>query len=576
MSFASADLLDGCCERRPVGVRSREGKASSSLVIREDGSCRSATEMAAEDRKCLVVGVEINTSVELISIAEMLPQVMVSGPDDDLQVTGYLVDVLKIILAHLGYCYRFVRSPDRIYGTRQPNGTWNGLIGLVQRGEVNMTGYGSWTTEESFQDFSMSEPLAQSSLTVIYRRPGLQPDMAGFVKPFDPLVWLLLLVSLLVVLGATIPVISYYDRLAPRKGADEEQASKDLQLVVKDSVDWTVNVLLCQCSNNAEYSIHYFCCIFWNTCQALAERRGLRSSRCVTRLSSPAVSLYPRGDSVRVVICLWLLTTLILATVYRANLKAMLILPKLTLPFDSLESLVDTDIAVLAGTGSLFKEAMENSPEGHPFRRLKKNMIMDKKQRTNITAAMPRFVKGEVATVVPRTVANFLMHSFFLQTYILFIMITPLMHLPLPTPPRRLPSEQEGRCVMYAIPDITSSFPMSFIFAKGSPLKEQIDPVIRRLRQSGIIGYLYQRQLMNASECSGPVELLSRGELRPLALGDFYGVFMLYAGGTLGHESPWPRSPSGWNASWAASAPESPKAVASEVLDSLDSFDCRP
>lgn len=59
MSFASADLLDGCCERRPVGVRSREGKASSSLVIREDGSCRSATEMAAEDRKCLVVGVEI-------------------------------------------------------------------------------------------------------------------------------------------------------------------------------------------------------------------------------------------------------------------------------------------------------------------------------------------------------------------------------------------------------------------------------------------------------------------------------------------------------------------------------------
>ncbi|ROT78613.1 Variant Ionotropic Glutamate Receptor [Penaeus vannamei] len=526
MSFASADLLDGCCERRPVGVRSREGKASSSLVIREDGSCRSATEMAAEDRKCLVVGVEI-----------MLPQVMVSGPDDDLQVTGYLVDVLKIILAHLGYCYRFVRSPDRIYGTRQPNGTWNGLIGLVQRGEVNMTGYGSWTTEESFQDFSMSEPLAQSSLTVIYRRPGLQPDMAGFVKPFDPLVWLLLLVSLLVVLGATIPVISYYDRLAPRKGADEEQASKDLQLVVKDSVDWTVNVLLCQFGGQGGgcfglvKSAEYPGADLHRDGSALAERRGLRSSRCVTRLSSPAVSLYPRGDSVRVVICLWLLTTLILATVYRANLKAMLILPKLTLPFDSLESLVDTDIAVLAGTGSLFKEAMENSPEGHPFRRLKKNMIMDKKQRTNITAAMPRFVKGEVATVVPRTVANFLMHSFFLQTYILFIMITPLMHLPLPTPPRRLPSEQEGRCVMYAIPDITSSFPMSFIFAKGSPLKEQIDPVIRRLRQSGIIGYLYQRQLMNASECSGPVELLSRGELRPLALGDFYGVFMLYAGG---------------------------------------------
>lgn len=29
---------------------------------------------------------------------------------------------------------KFVRSPDRAYGLREPNGTWTGLNGLVHRG----------------------------------------------------------------------------------------------------------------------------------------------------------------------------------------------------------------------------------------------------------------------------------------------------------------------------------------------------------------------------------------------------------------------------------------------------------
>ena len=36
---------------------------------------------------------------------------------------------------------------------------------------------------------------------------------------------------------------------------------------------------------------------------------------------------------------MWFMTSLIIATVYRSNLKAMLIMPRIQLPFDNLEEL---------------------------------------------------------------------------------------------------------------------------------------------------------------------------------------------------------------------------------------------
>ena len=54
----------------------------------------------------------------------------------------------------------------------------------------------------------------------------------------------------------------------------------------------------------------------------------------------------------RVVVGLWLLTSFVLAIVYRCVLKAMLILPRVHLPFDNLEQLVQTGIHVAVGEGT--------------------------------------------------------------------------------------------------------------------------------------------------------------------------------------------------------------------------------
>ncbi|KAK4312027.1 hypothetical protein Pmani_016520 [Petrolisthes manimaculis] len=59
-----------------------------------------------------------------------------------------------------------------------------------------------------------------------------------------------------------------------------------------------------------------------------------------------AVSIQPPQGFLKTVIGLWLLLSLILATVYRGNLKAMLILPKVTLPFNNLQELSEAGLPV--------------------------------------------------------------------------------------------------------------------------------------------------------------------------------------------------------------------------------------
>lgn len=56
-----------------------------------------------------------------------------------------------------------------------------------------------------------------------------------------------------------------------------------------------------------------------------------------------ASAWWPRGG-VRLLAGTWLMLTFVLSTIYRSNLKAMLILPRLPLPFNTLEELIVSGI----------------------------------------------------------------------------------------------------------------------------------------------------------------------------------------------------------------------------------------
>ena len=67
----------------------------------------------------------------------------------------------------------------------------------------------------------------------------------------------------------------------------------------------------------------------------------------------PAYNFVPRGQSQQAVLGMWLVLSLIISTVYRSNLKAMLIKPRLVLPFNNLMELTESGIPCFVVRGTL-------------------------------------------------------------------------------------------------------------------------------------------------------------------------------------------------------------------------------
>lgn len=74
---------------------------------------------------------DVLTDGPLISAFQEEPFVMVSenvlGKPKKYQ--GYSIDVLDALSNYLGFKYEIYVAPDHKYGSLQPDGQWNGLIG---------------------------------------------------------------------------------------------------------------------------------------------------------------------------------------------------------------------------------------------------------------------------------------------------------------------------------------------------------------------------------------------------------------------------------------------------------------
>ena len=76
-------------------------------------------------------------------------------------------------------------------------------------------------------------------------------------------------------------------------------------------------------------------------------------------LSLPAMNREHRsGFAVTMASVLWLVGTLVVSSVYRSNLKAMLIIPKVNLPFDNLEELVEAGTPTMVIESSLLHRSI--------------------------------------------------------------------------------------------------------------------------------------------------------------------------------------------------------------------------
>ncbi|XP_044051876.1 glutamate receptor ionotropic, delta-2 isoform X1 [Siniperca chuatsi] len=102
---------------------------------------------------------------------------------------GFSIDVLDALSNYLGFKYEIYVAPDHKYGSLQPDGLWNGLMGelVFKRADVGLSALTITPERESVVDFTTR--YMDYSVGVLLRKAERTVDMFACLAPFDLSLW---------------------------------------------------------------------------------------------------------------------------------------------------------------------------------------------------------------------------------------------------------------------------------------------------------------------------------------------------------------------------------------------------
>ncbi|KAK8400695.1 hypothetical protein O3P69_002472 [Scylla paramamosain] len=200
---------------------------------------------------------------------------------------------------------------------------------------------------------------------------------------------------------------------------------------------------------------------------------------------------------------MWLVLSLIISTVYRSNLKAMLIKPRLVLPFTNLMELTKSGIPCFVVRGTVLHSNIQGAEVGSAVWQLNNRLIL----HSDVALAVKDMSAGKHAIFTTHLGLLSVIHTSFVQTKTCSIYMTSDSYF-------------GPKC-------------LSIVFRKGSPLRQHVNPIIVKLRESGILEHLLMKYVVYASTCLHSDPASVEDILRPLEIGDMYGVCFVYVGGRL-------------------------------------------
>ncbi|CAL4091285.1 unnamed protein product, partial [Meganyctiphanes norvegica] len=169
-------------------------------------------------------------------------------------------------------------------------------------------------------------------------------------------------------------------------------------------------------------------------------------------LVGQGVDWNPRGFSLASIVTLWFIAAFIFSNMYKSNLMATFAAPNIQLPFDTFDELADTDIPLMVGEGVKIHQVLMAAKPDSTLGRIWTQSITT--TRTNYL--LQQIQSGRAAGTGLGSTVDFLIHHEF---------------------------SQKATCTLYKASECILKTGLSFVFQKGSKLKEKIDPVIVNLKE---------------------------------------------------------------------------------------------
>ncbi|XP_069996552.1 glutamate receptor U1 isoform X2 [Penaeus vannamei] len=220
---------------------------------------------------------------------------------------GYIVEILKVIRGR--HNFTGVLVPTEGFGLRTPNGSYNGMVGVVQRKEADMAALDFTPSLARTEVVDFSIPIGEDIVVIISRAPDILIRPFLLLQIFSPLSWLAILAS-----AISVGVVTWIVGVAEAYVGGERS---------KGAISLTEQVV-------AALMIHVY-------------------------QGSPA---RPRSPAAHLVGVTGMLVALVIGSLYCGSVTAFLAIPFRSLPVDSVEVLARSSIRPALRSKTLVLETL--------------------------------------------------------------------------------------------------------------------------------------------------------------------------------------------------------------------------
>ncbi|KAM3724685.1 Glutamate receptor [Dirofilaria immitis] len=225
-----------------------------------------------------------------------------SGCDGNDRYEGFCIDLLKLLSDKIEDFkkYEIILAKGNKYGIKQPDGSWDGLIGSLLSGEADVCVASLTINQDRERVVDFSKPFMTTGISIMIKKPDKQEfSVFSFMQPLSTEIWMYIIFAYV---GVSV-VIFLVSRFSPYEWRIEEMSSGGGFTISND------------------FSV-YNC--LWYTLAAFMQQ---------------GTDIVPRSISGRLASSVWWFFTMIIVSSYTANLAAFLTLEKMQAPIESVEDL---------------------------------------------------------------------------------------------------------------------------------------------------------------------------------------------------------------------------------------------
>ncbi|XP_050714182.1 glutamate receptor ionotropic, kainate glr-3-like [Eriocheir sinensis] len=147
------------------------------------------------------------SSAPTLTVAiEVLPHNTISWVEDSkapsgqrLVFKGHMDNIVKYLAKATNFTFWYVLSPERGFGTKLPDGSWTGMLGMVMREEADFSPAPFILSPVRKEAADHTIPYYYGNVRILSGLSGLKVDPWGFLLPLTPLAWAATLMALMLV-----------------------------------------------------------------------------------------------------------------------------------------------------------------------------------------------------------------------------------------------------------------------------------------------------------------------------------------------------------------------------------------